>query len=224
MARKSRKDDPGEAPRGPGAIMYIAGMALAAIAGFAVAEFVVTPGERMAPSLSGATAGGPQTEESAETAADTGLDKLQVHDQPREVPDFSFIDGDGETRTLADWSGKLRLVNIWATWCAPCKEEMPALSRLQDKLGGADFAVLPISVDRGGIAKPQSFLEEIGAENLPVLLDETARLNFKLDVLGLPATLIIDGKGREIARMIGPAEWDSPGAIARLREFMARGS
>ncbi|MFP3921000.1 MAG: TlpA family protein disulfide reductase [Dichotomicrobium sp.] len=225
MARKSRKDDPGEAPRGPGAIMYIAGMALAAIAGFAVAEFVVTPGERAVPALSGATAGGDADDgqNAASSAAEAGLENLKVHDEPREVPDFSFIDGDGETRTLADWSGKLRLVNIWATWCAPCKEEMPALSRLEDKLGGADFAVLPVSVDRGGIAKPRGFLEDIGADNLPVLLDETARLNFKLDVMGLPATLIIDREGREIARMIGPAEWDSPEAIARLRELMARG-
>lgn len=225
MARKPRKDDSGETPRGPGAIMYIAGMALAAIAGFAVAEFAITPGERIAPSPSGEAAGTPDTNRAAQAATgEAGLDKLKVHDQPREVPAFSFIDGDGETRTLADWSGKLRLVNIWATWCAPCKEEMPALSRLEDKLGGAAFAVLPVSVDRGGIAKPRGFLEDIGAENLPVLLDETARLNFKLDVPGLPATLIIDAQGREIARMIGPAEWDSPEAVARLRELMARGS
>jgi thiol-disulfide isomerase/thioredoxin len=144
-----------------------------------------------------------------------------VHGSPHEVPEFSFIDADGETRTLADWRGKLLLVNIWATWCAPCKEEMPALDRLEAKLGGENFAVLPISVDRGGLQKPQGFLEEINADNLPLLLDETARLNFKLEVMGLPATLIIDEQGREIARMIGPAEWDSPEAIARLRQFMA---
>jgi thiol-disulfide isomerase/thioredoxin len=112
-------------------------------------------------------------------------------------------------------------VNIWATLCAPCKEEMPALDRLEAKLGGETFAVLPICVDRGGLQKPRSFLEEIDADNLPLLLDETARLNFKFEVMGLPATLIIDEQGREIARMIGPAEWDSPEAIARLRQFMA---
>ncbi len=206
-------------PRSPGFLTYIAGMALAAIAGFVVAEFMLPLAQ---PPVTVAQQPTPTSGQSAQAAQkDTGLDKLVVHVTPREVPDFSFIDGEGDTRTLADWRGKLLLVNIWATWCAPCKEEMPALDRLQAKLGGAGFAVLPISVDRGGLKKPRGFLEEIGAENLPLLLDETARLNFKLDVMGLPATLIIDEQGREIARMIGPAEWDSPEAIARLRQFMA---
>lgn len=201
--------------QGPGLLTYIAGMALAAIAGFAVAGVMLSPAEP--PGTTAEPGAGAQAAQ-----AGSGLDKLVVHASPREVPAFSFIDGEGATRTLADWGGKLLLVNIWATWCAPCKEEMPSLSRLQDKLGGADFAVLPISVDRGGLKKPRGFLEEIGAENLPVLLDETARLNFTLEVMGLPATLIIDEQGREVARMIGPAEWDSPQAIARLRALMAR--
>ncbi len=206
-------------PRGPGFLIYIAGMALAAIAGFAVAEFVVTPAQQAVTLAERPMAASGQSAQAAQK--DTGLDKLVVHGSPREVPEFSFIDGAGETRMLADWSGKLLLVNIWATWCAPCKEEMPALDRLEAKLGGENFAVLPISVDRGGLQKPRGFLEEINADNLPLLLDETARLNFKLEVMGLPATLIIDEQGREIARMIGPAEWDSPEAIARLRQLMA---
>ncbi len=206
-------------PRDPGFLIYIAGMALAAIAGFTVAEFLATPAQQAVTVAQQPTSSSGHAAQAAQQ--DTGLDKLVVHGSPREVPEFSFIDGEGETRTLADWRGKLLLVNIWATWCAPCKEEMPALDRLEAKLGGADFAVLPISVDRGGLKKPRGFLEEIGADNLPLLLDETARLNFKLEVMGLPATIIIDEQGREIARMIGPAEWDSPDAIARLRQFMA---
>jgi thiol-disulfide isomerase/thioredoxin len=206
-------------PRGPGFLIYIAGMALAAIAGFAVAEFVATPAQQAVTVAQQPVAASGHTAQAAQK--DTGLDKLVVRGSPREVPEFSFIDGAGETRTLADWRGKLLLVNIWATWCAPCKEEMPALDRLEAKLGGENFAVLPISVDRGGQQKPRGFLEEINADNLPLLLDETARLNFKLEVMGLPATLIIDEQGREIARMIGPAEWDSPEAIARLRQLMA---
>ncbi len=209
----------GKTPRRPGFFIYILGMALAAIAGFAVAEFVVPPAQQP---LMVAQQPLPTSGHSARAALkDTGLDKLVVHSAPREVPDFSFIDGDGETRTLADWRGKLLLVNIWATWCAPCKEEMPALDRLEAKLGGERFAVLPISVDQGGLNKPRAFLGEIGADNLPLLLDQTSRLNFTLEAMGLPATLIIDAQGREIARMIGPAEWDSPEAIARLRQFMA---
>lgn len=219
MATSPGKTPSGKTPRSPGFLTYIAGMAFAAIAGFAAAEFVFAPAQ---PAVTVAEQPAATPGYSAQAALkDTGLDKLVVHGTPREVPDFSFIDGDGETRTLADWRGKLLLVNIWATWCAPCKEEMPALDRLEAKLGGADFAVLPISVDRGGLKKPRGFLEEIGANDLPLLLDETARLNFTLEALGLPATLIIDEQGREIARMIGPAEWDSPEAIARLRQLMA---
>ena len=218
MARTTGKP-PERSPRGPGPLTYIAGMGLAAIAGFAVAEFTLAPAQ---PPVR--VAEQPKTASHSAQAAqqDTGLDKLVVHGAPREVPDFSFIDSDGETRTLADWRGKLVLVNIWATWCAPCKEEMPALDRLQAKLGGEDFAVVPISVDRGGVNKPRGFLEEIGADNLPVLLDQTARMNFKFDVMGLPATIVIDKQGHEIARMVGPAEWDSPEAIERLEKFMAQ--
>jgi len=213
--------DPNDKTRGPGFLSYIAGMALTAIAGFAVAEFLLTPPERPQPAAQ-TTISAAQGHDSASAAAETGLEKLVVHDSPRPVADFQFIDSEGETRSLADWRGKTVLVNIWATWCAPCKEEMPALSNLQAKLGGDDFAVVPISVDRAGLDKPRKFLEDIGADNLPLLLEQSGRLNQTLDVMGLPATLIIDAQGREVARMIGPAEWDAPEAIARLEGLMAR--
>jgi len=213
--------DPNDKRRGPGTLSYIAGMALTAIAGFAVAQLLLAPPERPQPAAQTANPAA-QQHERASAATGTGLENLVVHDSLRSVAAFEFIDSDGKTRTLADWRGKTVLVNIWATWCAPCKEEMPALSNLQAKLGGDDFAVVPISVDRGGLDKPRQFLEQIGANNLPLLLEESGRLNVKLDVIGLPATLIIDGQGHEIARMIGPAEWDSPQAISRLRQLMAR--
>ncbi len=213
--------DPNDNTRGPGILSYIAGMALTAIAGFTVAEFLLAPPERPQPAAQTATTAA-QGDDSASAAKQTGLEKFVVHDSPRPVANFEFIDSEGETRTLADWRGKLLLVNIWATWCAPCKEEMPALSNLQAKLGGDDFAVLPISVDRAGLEKSGAFLKDIGADNLPLLLEQSGRLNQTLDVMGLPATLIIDAQGREVARMIGPAEWDAPEAIARLQDFMAR--
>jgi thiol-disulfide isomerase/thioredoxin len=211
---------------GPGPLSYIAGLSLAAIAGFAVAGLWFIDADR-APRDTGLTTAAQAPASAASSSAyaaeaSAGMEKLVVHDTPREVPEFGFIDGDGEARTLSHWRGKLLLVNIWATWCAPCKEEMPALSRLEAKRGGEDFAVLPISVDRGGLDKPRAFLQQIGADNLPLLLEESGRLNVTLDVLGLPATLIIDPDGREIARMLGPAEWDAPKAIARLEELMAR--
>ena len=211
---------------GPGPLSYIAGLSFAAIAGFAMAGLWFTDAERSNPDTGVTTSAQAPAAAASSSAyaaeASAGMEKLVVHDTPREVPEFGFIDGDGEARTLSHWRGKLLLVNIWATWCAPCKEEMPALSRLEAKRGGEDFAVLPISVDRGGLDKPRAFLQQIGADNLPLLLEESGRLNVTLDVLGLPATLIIDPDGREIARMLGPAEWDAPKAIARLEELMAR--
>jgi len=209
---------------GPGPLSYIAGLTLAAIAGVAAAGLWLTP--EHATDQTSAQAISDRVTDKSSTAAHAAeaaarLENLVVHDTPRTVPDFNFIDADGQERTLADWRGQFLLVNIWATWCAPCKEEMPALSRLQARLGGEDFAVLPISVDRGGLDKPRAFLEEIGADNLPLLLEQSGRLNVTLDVLGLPATLLISPEGREVARMIGPAEWDSPAAIARLRQLMA---
>ncbi len=211
---------------GPGPLSYIAGLSLAAIAGFAMAGLWFTDAERSNPDTRVTTAAQAPAAAASSSAyaaeASAGMEKLVVHDTPREVPEFGFIDVDGEARTLSHWRGKLLLVNIWATWCAPCKEEMPALSRLEAKRGGEDFAVVPISVDRSGPDKPRAFLEQIGADNLPLLLEQSGRLNVKLDVLGLPATLIIDAQGREVARMIGPAEWDAPQAIARLEELMAR--
>ncbi len=211
---------------GPGLVSYIAGLSVAAIAGFAVAGLWLSSDDR-----TWRKSGEPVTAETSSRIANAdahaaqpsaGMEKLVVHDTPREIPEFGFIDGDGTARSLADWRGQYLLVNIWATWCAPCKEEMPALSRLQAERGGEDFRVLPISVDRGGLDKPRAFFDQIGADNLPLLLEQSGRLNVTLDVLGLPATLIIDPDGREIARMLGPAEWDAPQAIARLEELMAQ--
>jgi len=223
MSGQPDQEDKTRDRRGPGLHIYIAALSAAAMAGFAAAAFWLSP-IAQGPSEARAPAGAQSVASDKANApeASAGMEKLVVHDFPREVPEFGFIDGDGEARTLRHWRGKMLLVNIWATWCAPCKEEMPALSRLQAKRGGEDFAVLPISVDRGGLDKPRAFLEQIGADNLPLLLEQSGRLNVKLDVLGLPATLIVDAQGREVARMIGPAEWDAPQAITRLEELMAR--
>jgi thiol-disulfide isomerase/thioredoxin len=133
-----------------------------------------------------------------------------VHETPVDVPDIRFEDGGGKPRTLADFRGKVVLLNIWATWCAPCREEMPTLDRLQAELGGADFEVIALSMDRAGPEQVKKFFAEIGAKHLALNIDVSAKAMFTLGAPGLPMTLLIDRKGEEIGRLIGPAEWDSP--------------
>lgn len=128
----------------------------------------------------------------------------------------SFIDGTGAERSLEDWRGKVLLVNLWATWCAPCRHEMPALDRLEKALGGPDFEVLAISLDRGGLDLPRDFYAEIGIEHLDLYNDATARAGVTLGAFGMPTTVLIDRDGRLVGRLVGPAEWDAPEALALI--------
>jgi thiol-disulfide isomerase/thioredoxin len=132
--------------------------------------------------------------------------------EPEALPEIKFQDADGRERTLADWRGKIVLLNLWATWCLPCRKEMPALDRLQATLGSDQFQVVAISVDRTGLAGAKKFLEETKTANLAVYADPTARLASSLRAAGLPATLLIDKEGRELGRLLGPAEWDGEAA------------
>jgi thiol-disulfide isomerase/thioredoxin len=134
-----------------------------------------------------------------------------------DVPEFAFKDAAGKDVTLADWKGRVVLVNLWATWCAPCRKEMPDLDRLQAELGGDEFEVVAISLDRGTDRKPKEFLEEVGVERLKLYHDPTARIGTKLQAIGLPATLLIDRDGKEIGRLVGPAKWDSDDALRLVR-------
>lgn len=131
---------------------------------------------------------------------------------PEALPEISFTDGEGTARTLKDWQGKVVLLNLWATWCAPCRKEMPSLDRLQKELGSDKFEVVALSVDRAGIAGSKKFLDEINVSALKLYVDPTARATSNLKAVGLPATLLIDAQGREIGRLTGPAEWDSEDA------------
>ena len=113
---------------------------------------------------------------------------------------------------MADWRGKVVLLNLWATWCLPCRKEMPSLDRLQKEMGSDKFEVVAISVDRKGAAASKKFLDETQVERLALYVDATARLSSELRVVGLPATLLLDTQGREIGRLLGGAEWDSEDA------------
>jgi len=138
----------------------------------------------------------------------------------RPVPEIIFADATGAPRTLADFKDRIVLLNLWATWCVPCREEMPSLDRLQKKLGGADFMVLPLSLDKGGRAVIEEFYAEFGIEHLGIYVDPTVRAGMELGAVGIPTTLLISAEGVELGRKIGPAEWDSPEALALIGSYL----
>ena len=137
--------------------------------------------------------------------------------QPEPLPEFTFLDGTGRERTLGDWRGKVVLLNLWATWCLPCRKEMPALDRLQAEMASDRFDVVAVSVDRTGLQGARKFLDETKVGRLALYADPSARLASTLRAVGLPATLLIDAEGREIGRLLGPAEWDSEDAKRLIR-------
>jgi thiol-disulfide isomerase/thioredoxin len=137
---------------------------------------------------------------------------------PEGVAALAFADASGRMRSLTEFRGKAILLNLWATWCGPCREEMPTLDRLQAKLGGPDFEVVTVSLDRSGPERVEEFLAEIGATHLPIYIADTVAVRRAVGIFGLPATLFVDREGREVHRIVGPAEWDSPEMIALIRE------
>jgi len=140
-----------------------------------------------------------------------------LHDGPRALPEIAFENAKGEPLSLADFRGRVVLLNIWATWCAPCRQEMPTLDRLQAKLGGSDFEVVALSVDRKGVAAVRKFYDEIEVRHLAIYIDASMKAMRPLAVVGLPTTLLLDRRGREIGRLLGPAEWDTPEIVDFLR-------
>ncbi len=139
---------------------------------------------------------------------------------PEALREATFQDASGKERTLADWRGKVVLVNLWATWCLPCRKEMPSLDRLQKELGSDKFEVVAISVDRKGLEASKKFLDETKVKELGLYVDATARMTSTFKVVGLPATLLLDAEGREIGRLLGPAEWDSEDAKRLIRSVL----
>lgn len=137
------------------------------------------------------------------------------------APDVAFSDAQGRSLTFADFRGKIVLVNFWATWCPPCLREMPTLDRLQAELGGPDFEVVAVSVDRGGVPQVKAFYERLSLANLKIYVDPTLRSTRDLRVVGLPTTVLLDRRGNELGRMTGPAEWDSPEVVAFLEGTIA---
>ncbi|MEQ8298111.1 MAG: TlpA disulfide reductase family protein [Nitratireductor sp.] len=159
--------------------------------------------------------------EAVGAAAKGAVAAMLAADPPQSLADLAFNDPDGKPITLAALSGKTVLMNLWATWCAPCRAEMPALDTLQQEMGGPDFEVVAVNVDTGSDEKPLKFLDEIGVGALGFYRDNTLGLFNELKkrslALGLPVTLLIDADGCLLAHMNGPAEWHSEDAKALVR-------
>jgi thiol-disulfide isomerase/thioredoxin len=142
---------------------------------------------------------------------------LTMATAPLRLPDLAFLDGNGQPKKLSDWRGRTVLVNLWATWCVPCRKEMPALDNLQAKLGGPDFQVVAINIDTRDPQKPKAFLKDAKLDNLDYFINTDAKVFQDLKsvgrALGMPTSVLVDGQGCEIATIAGPAEWDSNDAI-----------
>jgi thiol-disulfide isomerase/thioredoxin len=159
---------------------------------------------------------------SPSTAADTTTESgFRLHERPRSLPELRFTDESGKPMTLADFRGKTVLLNIWATWCPPCRKEMPSLDRLQAELGGPDFEVVALSIDHEGVGVVKSFYQQLGLRALRIYVDAESAATSQLGVVGVPTTLLIDREGRELGRKSGPAEWDSPAVVELIRPHLA---
>ena len=189
--------------------IYLVAAILAAIAGFATVygSFAPSDNGKDGRRASDASTGESTATGGAASGALASLNKgamaaLLIKPNPVDLPDFTFADAAGKTRSLADFRGKVVLLNIWATWCVPCREEMPAFDALQTKLGGKNFEVVAINIDKGGPEKAAAFLKETGATNLALYTDPTGKLFATLKAVGMPTTLLIDREGRVIASSV----------------------
>lgn len=151
---------------------------------------------------------------------------LTMATAPLQLPDLAFNDIDGKPRKLSEWKGRTVLVNLWATWCVPCRKEMPALDKLQTTLGGKDFEVIAINIDTRDPDKPKNFLKDSNLTHLTYFHDNKAKVFQDLKsagrALGMPTSVLVDGSGCEIATIAGPAEWASDDAVALIKAALAR--
>ncbi len=153
--------------------------------------------------------------------AGAALPYLAVHKEPQPLPEHVLLDGDEQATSLNDYRGKILLVNFWATWCPPCRFEMPDLDRLHAMLGGPEFSVIAVNIDRDGLKRANNFYAEKEIRSLDIHLDPRAETTGKMRVVNLPTSLLIDRSGHEIGRISGTAEWDSEPAIQFFREVIA---
>jgi thiol-disulfide isomerase/thioredoxin len=149
-----------------------------------------------------------------------------IASEPKPLPELAFTDANGKTRTLADFRGRTVLLNLWATWCVPCRKEMPALDALQAKLGDETFEVVAVNIDTRNLDKPKAWLEEAGVKKLGYYADPSAKVFQDLKAagkaFGMPTTLLIDRQGCELGALAGPAEWASEDAVRLVSAAIAK--
>jgi thiol-disulfide isomerase/thioredoxin len=210
------------------AAVTLGAAAVAAAVGFAAVYVTLGRPDNAVPKS--ATAPAPPSQASPSLPSGPGSNPLSqgqmaafvFRKAPEALPEATFQDATGKERTLADWRGKVVLVNLWATWCLPCRKEMPSLDRLQKELGSDKFEVVAVSVDRKGLEASRKFLDETQVQSLSLYVDASARMTSTFKVVGLPATLLLDTQGREVGRLLGPAEWDSEDAKRLIRALLQR--
>jgi thiol-disulfide isomerase/thioredoxin len=206
-----------------GSVAVIAVAVLSALAGFAAVYGTLGRPDNKSNAATSAALATPHAPDAAPTTTTKGsLVAFVRKSAPEALPDIAFADAQGASKSLKDFNGKVVLLNLWATWCAPCREEMPSLDRLQKELGSDKFEVVALAVDRGGTDAARKFLDTIKVGNLAVYADKTARSASTLRALGMPTTILIDKGGREIGRLPGPAEWDSPDAKTLIETALAQ--
>jgi thiol-disulfide isomerase/thioredoxin len=145
------------------------------------------------------------------------MKKLALHEAPVDLPEAVLLDAEDGEHALAEYKGKWVVLNFWATWCAPCRREMPSLERLQAAM--PEIAVVPVATGRNAVEGIQRFFDEAGVKTLPILRDPQSELAHAMGIMGLPVTVILNPEGQEVARLIGDAEWDSASALAVLAEL-----
>ncbi len=145
---------------------------------------------------------------------DGDMKKLALHSAPVPLSQVTLLDASDTPVSLADYKGKWVVLNFWATWCAPCRQEMPSLDRLQAAM--PNIAVVPVATGRNALPGIEKFYAEAGIANLPILRDPKSELSRSASVMALPVTLILNSEGQEVARLIGDADWDSDSAKAIL--------
>ncbi len=156
----------------------------------------------------------------AEALREGDMNKLIFASTPKSAGETVFTDAQGGAHTLAEYQDQVVLVNFWATWCAPCRKEMPTLNALQAELGGEDFQVVTIATGRNDVSAIKRFFNGAGVTHLPVLLDPKSALAREMLVLGLPMTILLNRDGQEIARLRGDADWASESAFAVLDKII----
>jgi thiol-disulfide isomerase/thioredoxin len=180
---------------------------------------IKTPGGKEA-AVSPACPGAAEAEARLKPLVHGEIAALSLTPQPKPLPDLTFDTPEGTKVSLADFKGRTVLFNLWATWCVPCRQEMPALDRLEGLRGSKDFAVVAVNIDTSRLDRPKAFLNETGVKNLKLYSDHTAGVFETLKqtgkVIGLPTTILIGKDGCEIGTLAGPAQWDSQDALTLL--------